>query len=79
MGINMKSLYLILFFMLLLGASYFAGIHAGTLRCRAKSVVSLSNNQTKIFEIQGKINAEVVGRSGDDIRRILREKYTIVE
>lgn len=59
--------------------SYFAGLHAGTMRCYAKIALDTSKQQTKIFEIQGRINAETVRHSADDIRRVLHEKYTITE
>ena len=75
----MNRLYILLLFVLVLGLAYMAGMHAGTIRCREKYMLATSNQQTKIIKIQGKINAETVRRTGDDIRRVPREKYTIAE
>ena len=75
----MKRLYLLLLFVLLLMLAYMAGMHAGAMRCRIKNLSDISQQQSTIIKIQGKINAETVRRTGDDIRRVLREKYTIAE
>ena len=75
----MNRLYMVLIFLLVLILSYFAGMHAGTMRCHTKSALDTSKQQTKIIKIQEEINAETLHRTGDDIRRILREKYTITE
>ena len=79
MEINMKYLYIILVSILVLILSYFAGVHAGKIRCRTQSVANTFYEQTKSIEIQRKINAETVQRTVDDIRHVLREKYTIAE
>ncbi len=75
----MNRLYVLLFLVLILVLAYMAGMHAGTMRCRTKYASDISQQQSTIIKIQGKINAETVNHSGDDIRRILREKYTIAD
>jgi hypothetical protein len=39
----------------------------------------IAAHQMKFIRLQEGINAEAVSRGGDDIRRVLREKYTIAE
>ena len=36
-------------------------------------------NPAELIKIQGVVNAEAVSRGVGDIRRVLREKYTIAE
>lgn len=79
----MNKLY---FFVLICAAGaalYCLGRGVGGALCREKSAAYNANAalvlQTKIIEKQRKIDVEVVNTGGDDIRRILREKYTITE
>ncbi len=59
--------------------AYFAGVRVASEKCRAKQNADVAAQQSQIIKIQGEINAQVLGRNTDDIRCILREKYTIAE
>jgi len=59
--------------------SYVAGVRIGVIRCKmhlADTVMEQISINTKIME---KTNEVVLHTGGADIRRILREKYTITE
>lgn len=75
----MNRLYFFLLFVAVLGCIYLIGLHAGVVRCRHNFAQIASQQQSMAIKIQEKINAEAIHRTGDDIRRILREKYTISE
>lgn len=59
--------------------SYVAGVRMGREKCRADVVSQSANIQSQTIKIMGDVNAESFSRSADDIRRVLREKYTIAE
>lgn len=75
----MFRLYLIVFAVVLVVMVYLAGMHAGYER--AKRILNQTNieKQTQIIKIQEKINEDSVNRATDDIRSILRKKYTIAD
>lgn len=75
----MNKLYFLLFFIVVVWGAYIAGGRVASERCRGAVADDIVVQQTEIIKIQEKINAEAVSRGGDDIRRVLREKYTIVE
>ncbi len=60
-------------------AAYFCGMHVGREKCRANFAADTLKSQTDIVINMEKINAETVRRGVDDIRRILRGKYTIAD
>lgn len=59
--------------------SYVAGMRVGREKCRADMVNQSSAIQSQTIKIIGDVNAETFNRGVGDIRRILREKYTIAE
>lgn len=75
----MKCLYVILVCILVLVLAYFVGMHVGEMRCNTARVTNTLHEQTKIIKIQEKINAEIIRNTVDDIRGILRKKYTIAK
>lgn len=75
----MNKLYFLLFFIVVVCGGYIAGGRVASERCRGAVADDIVVQQTEIIKIQEKINAEAVSRGSDDIRRVLREKYTIVE
>ncbi len=58
---------------------YFAGVRYGTVRGKRDSAVQYQENISEIIKIQEEVNAEVFSRATDDIRGVLRQKYTIAE
>ncbi len=62
----------------ILGA-YWCGWRVATERCQRTMINTVAQEQIKIFKIQEKVNAEVFNHGVGDIRRILRERYTISE
>ena len=75
----MNKLYFLLFFIVVVWGAYIAGGRVASERCRGAVADDIVVQQTEIIKIQEKINAEAVSRGSYDIRRVLREKYTIVE
>lgn len=76
----MKTCFLL--FLVALGAiffAYFAGIKIATERCKANVANDAAVKQSCIIKLQEDVNAEVLNRGVDDIRRVLYEKYTIAE
>ncbi len=70
------------FLLMVLGAIvfvYFAGERAGRLKCVKKQTESEMVQQSQIVKLQGDVNEETFNRGVADIRRVLREKYTITE
>lgn len=59
--------------------AYLAGVRIANERCRARINTDGFVRQSEIIKLQGDVNVEVFNRGVDDIRRVLREKYTIVE
>ncbi|MBQ8256102.1 MAG: hypothetical protein IJY99_04020 [Alphaproteobacteria bacterium] len=55
------------------------GKYVGRANCQADTVVAQSYMQAEITKKIGEVNEEVLGRGAGDIRRVLREKYTIAE
>ncbi len=63
--------------------AYFAGRAVGTAECRARVAAqnadAVAAAHTVIIEKERKIDAETYRMGAGDIRRVLREKYTIAE
>lgn len=75
----MNRLY---FFILVIGvvcSAYFMGQRVASEQCRANVASEFITHQADVIKLQEGINAEVLGRNTDDIRCVLREKYTIAE
>ena len=75
----MNKLYLLGLFCVVLGAAYWAGGRAMRYGCEMQSVQGAVQQQSEIFNIQEKVNEEIIRRGADDVRRVLRQKYTIAE
>lgn len=70
------------FLLMVLGAIvfvYFAGERAGRLQCAKNQNEDVVIQQSEIVKLQGDVNEETFNRGVADIRRVLREKYTITE
>ena len=59
--------------------AYFVGVRDGKNRCVMRASENIAQQQIHLINLQEKINAETVRSNTGDIRRILREKYTIAE
>lgn len=59
--------------------SYVVGVRVGRVQCNAHTARANAAHQSEIIKLQEKINAETFNIGLRDIRRILREKYTIAE
>ena len=59
--------------------AYWAGLRIGREQCRADAARVATDAQTQILQQQRKIDAETYNRGTGDIRRVLREKYTIAQ
>lgn len=75
----MYKLYVLLFVCAVVCGAYFAGGRAAKERCMAGYGADTVVQQAQIIKIQGDINAEAYNRNTGDIRRVLRERYTIAE
>lgn len=59
--------------------AFAAGARIGTLRCERGMAQSATQQQNHIIQHQVQINEKTLHTGMRDIRRILREKYTIAE
>lgn len=75
----MHKLYFLLFLLAVVCGAYFAGGQVGRQHCNARMGADVITQQSQILKIQGDINAEAYNLNTGDIRRRLREKYTIAE
>lgn len=75
----MNKLYMLLFLLVVLLLAYGVGVRMGREQCQAQVAAKTSTMQYDILKSQGEINAVVLRTSTGDIRRVLREKYTIAE
>ncbi len=75
----MKWIYMACLGLIVLVMAYFAGERAGGIKCRNATTQNVSAQQAELIEIQRKNDEDAVNRGVGDIRRILREKYTIAQ
>ena len=75
----MLKLYLLLCVLAVLVFVYLVGMHAGIEQANRKIAIRNAEQQMQIIKNQEKINAETLHTATDDIRGVLRTKYTIVE
>ena len=75
----MYKLYFLLFLLAVVCGAYFAGGQVAHQRCNARVGADVVAQQLQIMKIQGDINAEAYNSNTGDIRRVLRERYTIAE
>jgi len=59
--------------------AYFFGWNAGRIQCRNTVANNITHELQQQIEIMEKTHAETLHTGMRDIRRILREKYTIAE
>lgn len=59
--------------------AFATGARIGTLRCERNTARTTTTQQTQIIQHQVKINEKTMHTGMPDIRRILRERYTIAE
>lgn len=75
----MYKLYFLLFLLAVVCGAYFAGGQVGRQHCNARMGADVITQQSQIMKIQRDIDVEAYNRNTGDIRRRLREKYTIAE
>lgn len=75
----MNKLYVLCGVAAVVVAAFFVGIMVGKLQCRESIAIEKSNTQSQILKTMGDINAETLHTGTDDIRRVLRQNYTIAE
>ncbi len=73
----MRYVYLVVIFVAILFLAYMAGVAHGYQKCRADFANATTETQIEIIKQSGKIDAETFNHDTGDIRRVLREKYTI--
>ena len=59
--------------------AYITGVHIGNVRCDARIANAIANQINQNAQIVEATNEIVIHTGVGDIRRILREKYTIAE
>ena len=75
----MKYMYCATLFGVAIFLSYVMGVHVGKLKCDAR-IANMNTNEIIVNTKQiGNINETVFHTGVGNIRRILREKYTIAE
>ena len=75
----MNKIYLLIFVFGIVIGAYFAGTRVATQKCNARIATVTAGAQKQIFQTMGDVNAETFSTGVRDIRRILREKYSIAE
>ena len=75
----MHKLYFLLFLLAVVCGAYFAGGQVGRQHCNARMGADVITQQSQIMKIQRDIDVEAYNLNTGDIRRRLREKYTIAE
>ncbi len=79
----MYKLYLCIFLFTIFLSAYFIGIRQGKSQCKEDFAMTFSQKilqkQAEKVEKIGEINAKVFHTGVNDIRDILRQKYTIAE
>lgn len=75
----MNKLYVLLFLIVVLLLAYGVGVRMGREQCRNQVAVQTSEIQYDVLKTQGEIDAMVLRTGAADVRRVLREKYTIAE
>ncbi len=58
---------------------FWVGVRYGVAKCSGNMAVNNVKSQLDIFILEREVNAESFNRGVDDIRHILRKKYTIAE
>ena len=56
---------------------YWAGVRVGVEKCSSNALLNSARVQSQIIMLKRDVDAETFSRGVGDIRRILRERYTI--
>ncbi|MDW3024800.1 MAG: hypothetical protein R8N50_03910 [Alphaproteobacteria bacterium] len=75
----MNKIYFLVFLIVVLVGAYFAGGRVANEKCRARLANSKADQQLEIVKLHEAVNEEVFSRGVGDIRRVLRERYTIAQ
>lgn len=73
----MRYIFIVLFAAMFCVFAYWSGERVGLQKCRADASNTALKGQFQIIQQQEKINAETYHTGTGDIRRVLREKYSI--
>ena len=76
---TMNKLYFVAMIVGIIVAAWFMGKQIAGEQCNTKIAALGSNNYAKFIKIQEKVNENVAHHPSDDIRRVLRQKYTIAD
>ncbi len=60
-------------------SAYYVGMRVAGAQCVAERQADAVQQQAKIIKIQRIVNDQVSNTAAGDVRRVLREKYTIAE
>ena len=75
----MNKMYFLLFVVCATVGAYFYGANIADVKCRMR-YANYAMEQNKDITMKQKVVRDVVNKTGaDDIRRILRDKYTIAQ
>ena len=58
---------------------YYMGMRFGAAKCAGNMADNIAVQQSAVVKASRRVNEQTFNRNVDDIRRILREKYTIAE
>lgn len=75
----MFKLYVFIGFLCVIIGAYWVGRHVGKTRCNVHVAEMHMESQGQVIRAMENIDVEMAGTGVRDIRRILREKYTIAE
>ncbi len=78
-GVIMNRIYVIGAMLVAFGFVFVAGRNNGMQKCQKNVTQNALQQQSEIIQIKEKINAETVASRTDDIRKCLRQKYTIAD
>ena len=76
---KMNKLYLLMAVCALVIGAFFYGSNLADSKCQMRHITESAHNQTQIIKKQRIIHENVYKTGVGDIRRILRDKYTIAE
>lgn len=75
----MAKLYVFIGFVCVVLGAYWVGRHVGKTQCNMHVAEMHMESQGQVIRAMENIDVEMAGTGVRDIRRILREKYTIAE
>ena len=75
----MNKIYFFIFMVVVMAVLYLVGVEVGKNKCLVVHQTDTTQQQTNIIKLQRDIDEKTVNHNTGDIRRVLREKYTIAE